>query len=237
VIIRPKCRQRFVTLPNSLLNDRRLSADTRAMLALLLSKPPSWELQTKPLRKLLSREGDKHIGWTKLSRMIAEATTAGYMSRSQKQTRNDDGTWGKYDYFVGMPDDVLQAIQTANVAVAPHSHDPYKAAPPAENEQNRYKEQNLERTEFKKGAQASFTRSGTPSGFRAHAGKRQEVVQHQVAVQLGRGDAEQGWLIFGSLSDSRRDALTALARSGRLTEAELSIARATAFVEIESTDT
>jgi hypothetical protein len=46
-------------------------------------------------------------------------------------------------------------------------------------------------------------------------------VQHRVAARLGRGDVERGWLIFGGLPDARRDLLTALERSGRLSDDEV----------------
>lgn len=95
MIIRPLCKSNYIPIPNALLNDKRLSADTRAMLALLLSKPKGWQLRPKPLRKLLSREGEAEMGWTRLRRMFSEATAAGYMARSGKQQHEQDGTWGR----------------------------------------------------------------------------------------------------------------------------------------------
>jgi len=121
MIIRPRCKSNYILIPNALLNDKRLSADTRAMLALLFSKPKGWQLRPRPLRKLLSREGEAEVGWTRLRRMFSEATAAGYMARSWKQQHEQNGTWGKYEYFVGMPDDVLRAVQKENVELAPQS--------------------------------------------------------------------------------------------------------------------
>lgn len=45
MIIRPACKRDYTPLPNSILADRRLSADTRLMIIWLLSKPRTWELR------------------------------------------------------------------------------------------------------------------------------------------------------------------------------------------------
>jgi hypothetical protein len=39
MIIRPVVSREYTALPNAIFKDRRLSADTRAMVALVLSKP------------------------------------------------------------------------------------------------------------------------------------------------------------------------------------------------------
>jgi hypothetical protein len=233
MIIRPACRKEFVALPNSLFNDKRLSADTRALIAVLLSKPPGWELRPVALAKLLSRQGGRPVGRTRLSRMFAEAAEAGYLARSQKQTHKDDGTWGRYDYYVGMPDDVVRAVQKAGVAIAPQRSDPHEDEPRAADDNTNHKEQKLQKTKYKNRSPhqlqlhqlGALLPKGWPTEGRGRRARKpqegQEVVQHRVAVRLGHGDAARGWLIFGGLPDARRDTLTALERSGRLSEDEV----------------
>ena len=236
MIIRPVCKKEFVALPNSLFNDRRLSADTRAMIALLLSKPRGWELRPIALAKLLSRERGRPVGWTRLSRMFTEAAEAGYMARSREQAHKDDGTWGRYDYFVGMPEDVVRAVQRAGVAIAPHPRDAHEARPRAANDYTNHKKQTSKKTNIKNSNHHLDQRPELGTWLRTNpmvsrrpsfrrTSLRQEVVQHRVAVRLGLGDAAQGWLIFGALSDARRDSLTAMERTGHLNDDEVLAAR------------
>jgi len=116
MVIKPACKKEFILLPNSLLNDTQLSIETRGMLAHLLSKPKSWNIRPILLAKALSRRGDRPLGRKRLDRMIREASEAHYMARSTKQTHHDDGSWGPYDYIVGMPDDVAAAVQKSSGA-------------------------------------------------------------------------------------------------------------------------
>jgi hypothetical protein len=228
MIIRPLCKKHFVALPNSLFTDKRLSADTRAMLALLLSKPRGWELRPVPLMKQLSREGETPIGRTRLRRMLDEATAAGYIARAMHQRHDTDGKWGKYEYIVGMPEDVLRAVREAGVAFAPQLRDPHEGLPHAQNDFTNHKEQIPPTNIYKNdhhhpvllhtlGKGHSSSRERRP---RALGGK--EIIQHRLAVRLGVGDAEQGWLILGQLSEGRRDELTARERLGSLSDLEVS---------------
>jgi hypothetical protein len=240
MIIRPVCRKEFVALPNALFNDRRLSADTRAMIALLLSKPRGWELRPRALAKLLSPHGGRPVGWTRVKRMFAEASEAGYMARSAIQAHKDDGTWGKYDYFVGMPEDVKRAVQKAGVAIAPQSRDANEDLAIAENDYTNHKEQSLESTDSRNSKhhqQLPSELGATPKRLsteersgRVRLGHGPEIVQHRVALRLGRGDAADGWLIFGALPDAKRDVLAAMERSGHLTEHEVEVVRASVIV-------
>lgn len=237
MIIRPVCRKEYVALPNALFNDRRLSADTRAMIALLLSKPRGWELRPFALAKLLSRQNGRPVGRTRLNRLFEEATEGGYMARSADQAHNEDGTWGKYEYFVGMPDDVLRAIQQAGVAIAPQPCDRHADEPHTANDYTNHKEQTLKSTDLKNESlyhhqplQLEAAPERTPKErSKGHPRRRtegQEIVQNRVAVRLGRGDVAVGWLLLGALDSARRDTLTALERAGRLGEDELSAAQA-----------
>jgi hypothetical protein len=112
MIIRPVCSREFVALPNIVLNDERLSIETREMLAYVLSKPVTWEIRPGPLARALSTK-DARLGRTKLARMIREAIAAGYMAKSAEQTHKPDGGFGSFVYMVGLPEDVAQAIEAA----------------------------------------------------------------------------------------------------------------------------
>jgi hypothetical protein len=231
MIIRPHARSQWAALPNSLFSDRRLSADTRAMIALLLSKPRGWELRPVPLMKHLSREGERPIGWTRLQRMLDEAMAAGYIARTLHQGRDENGKWGKYEYFVGMPDDVLRAVHKAGVAIAPHSRDPHEGLPHAQNDFTNHKEQSPPIDNFKNEHHHPVLPSvlgaspKPPSGTAARPGVRRpgkEVVQNQIAVRLGGGDVGKGWLILQKMPSGRLDELTTRQRLGLLSDIELS---------------
>jgi len=211
------------------------------MLALLFSKPKGWQLRPRPLRKLLSREGEAEVGWTRLRRMFSEATAAGYMARSWKQQHEQNGTWGKYEYFVGMPDDVLRAVQKENVELAPQSCGARQDQPRAENDFTNHKERTSKKTELINESPSSpriqtlrrdQREPSIEAGERSvqRRPERPEVVQQRVAVRLGSGDAETGWLLFGALSPSHRDQLTAMERQGRLGDAEVVDARSAAIL-------
>jgi hypothetical protein len=242
MIIRPVVTREFTAIPNALLNDRRLSADTRTMIALTISKPRGWQVRPMPLAKALSREGAKPLGRTRLTRMFEEAMAAGYMARSEKQQHADDGRWGSYVYFVGMPDDVAAAVEREGVAILPHARhphtdEPHTDDPRARNQHTNHKRENLQKTESKNSLPLPFPAQaarpqGQPSKGNERKGyqiiERQEVVEQRVAVRLGGGDAECGWLLFGSLPDARRDELTAMERRGTLSDVEIACIRANA---------
>jgi hypothetical protein len=90
MIIRPVCSREFVSLPNVILNDERLSIEARGMIAYLLSKPPRWQIKTASLARALSKK-DHPLGRTKLTRMLQEAIAAGYLARSSEQERKANG--------------------------------------------------------------------------------------------------------------------------------------------------
>jgi hypothetical protein len=121
MIIRPVCRDKYASIPNAVLNDERLSIDTRGMVAYLLSKPRDWIIRPRPLARALSKKGSAPVGRKRLNRMLREATDAGYVSRATTQTHLDDGSWGHYDYIVGMPADVKEAASEGGVAFSPQS--------------------------------------------------------------------------------------------------------------------
>jgi hypothetical protein len=149
MIIKPVCRKAFVTVPNSLLDDTRLSIETRGMLAYLLSKPKNWNIRPFPLAKAISH-GGKPLGRKRLDRMFREATEAGYMARSAAQGHKEDGSWDRYDYIIGMPEEVATALQKMIGATEPHSRQAYAPAACTLMDAEIQKEQNQKSNKDKK---------------------------------------------------------------------------------------
>ncbi len=56
MIIKPACSREYVSVPNAVVTDRRLSIETRGMVAYLLSRPRDWQIRPMPLAKALSSE-------------------------------------------------------------------------------------------------------------------------------------------------------------------------------------
>jgi hypothetical protein len=153
-IIRPVCSREFVALPNVILNDERLTIETRGMLAYILSKPKTWQIRPVPLARALSKKGSSRLGRTKLARMFKEAQEAGYMARSAAQSHRANGDFASYDYVVGMPEDVAAAIETPADAAAvtfsaqsrfAHTHHAHTHHAHTQNEHRSHKVQNPEK--------------------------------------------------------------------------------------------
>jgi hypothetical protein len=142
LIIRPACTKNYTVIPNALLKDRRLSIDTRGMIAYLLSLPKNWEIRLIPLSVTLSRKDGPSVGRKKMDRMFSEAMGAGYAARSAEQTHNADGSWGRYDYIVGMPDDVAVAVAKSSGAFLPRRPEAHTRRAHAPKEHSNHKRKN-----------------------------------------------------------------------------------------------
>jgi hypothetical protein len=127
-IIRPVVSREYVSIPNAILADRRLSIETRGMLCFILSKSKNFEIRPWALANALSTEG-KRLGRTKLDRMIAEAMRVGYIARSDKQGRKAHGKFGRFAYIVGLPEDVIAELQRQSVAILPQTQNPHTDDP------------------------------------------------------------------------------------------------------------
>lgn len=255
MIIRPACEREYTALPNAILNDRSLSADTRAMLALVLSKPKSWELRPGPLARALSRDGGKPLGRTRLSRMFDEARAAGYMARSAEQGHQDDGRFGKYVYFVGMPDDVKIAVERSSVAFLPHARkphtaDPHAADPHTANQRTDQKVKNIQTTNSKNPpptapAEQAETPGGRPkengaancenigSLFKSDTCVALRPVPKQrrerpeiIQDRIANRLGSRGWAVLMAMTASELDQLTARERAGTLTDEALALVHA-----------
>ena len=97
-----KAAGRWEAVPVMLLQDTRLSFDTRGFAAWLLARPPNWEIRAEALPHLLndnSRPG--HVGRDKARRFLRELERAGYLTRSR--TRRPDGCWVWDNVFTPVP--------------------------------------------------------------------------------------------------------------------------------------
>ena len=98
MIVRPQ----LVMIPHAVLADRRLSADTRAMLAFIFAKQRGWRIRRAVLMTALSHEREP-LGRTRIDRMLREAIQAGYLRRGE-WTRGPGGRVTGLEYTVSLPD-------------------------------------------------------------------------------------------------------------------------------------
>jgi hypothetical protein len=231
MVIRPFVRREFTALPNAILNDRRLSADTRAMLAYILSKPKTWEVRPRALAKALS--GPIPLGQKRLARMFHEASSAGYMIRSKSQEHKENGSFGRYAYYVGMPEDIAMAAEgtkklgiiTVNelgVAILPQRPEAYTREAYTRDGCAIHKRKNPQtnkRLENPLCVPPVQQRAAISNGLaRKPRAEGQEVVQHRLAQRVGRGNVALGWEILLSLPAGRRDEITASERAKKLSD-------------------
>jgi hypothetical protein len=228
MIIRPVVKREYTSLPNAILTDRRLSADTRAMLAFVLSKPRNWEVRPRPLAKALS--GPLPVGLKRLARMFHEASAAGYMVRSEAQEHKQDGSFGRYGYWVGMPEDIADVRKGAqdrgvelvtDLGVANLPQRPEACTPEAYTRGGVtiHKRRNLETKESTNPLTPTLRQASSPAGRAIERSiEGQEIVQDRLAKRVGGGDAERGWSVLLSLPDNHLDQLTASERVGKLTD-------------------
>lgn len=75
----------YTSINNQMLNDRRLSLAARGLLALLISKPPGWEVSVS----WVMTEGD--VGKEKAYALLKELIDSGYCQRRQLRAGNRQG--------------------------------------------------------------------------------------------------------------------------------------------------
>ena len=84
-IIRVEKDSNYAVISNAPLNDDRLSWEAKGVLAYLLTKPDDWVIRNHDLEK------KGKIGGCKLSRILAELKTVGYLTRTRY--KKSDGTF------------------------------------------------------------------------------------------------------------------------------------------------
>ena len=96
-----KAAGRWEAVPLSLLQDTRLSFDTRGFAAWLLARPPGWEIRARALPYLLKDNSSRgHVGRDKARRILRELEQAGYLMRSR--TRSANGCWIWHSVFTAV---------------------------------------------------------------------------------------------------------------------------------------
>jgi hypothetical protein len=126
----------FTTLSNALLQDRRLSHETRGLLCELLSRPLDWEIT---VRGIIATGPS---GRDKVYRMIAEAEACGYIRKGQE--RDEGGRMGRQFYIVS---DAPEPLPEKPETVAPLPEKPDTAKPLTANQPQQIKESNKRQKE------------------------------------------------------------------------------------------
>jgi hypothetical protein len=90
-VVRRRHNGNFVTVPNRVLEDNRLSLEAKGLLCWLLSRPNDWTFRLALIGPLLG------IGRDKTERLFSELNHTGYVDRIQERI---DGRWGPVEYVV-----------------------------------------------------------------------------------------------------------------------------------------
>ena len=92
-VIKGNYAQNFTTVPNSTLQDKSISFDARGVLCLMLSMPADWSMYKAWLVQQCPKTGKD-----KMTRILAELESAGYLVRDKK--RDDAGRFDSYVWYV-----------------------------------------------------------------------------------------------------------------------------------------
>lgn len=87
----------FTQIPNAWLRDTRLSLKAIGLLAQIMSHTPGWNMS---IRALARANG---TGQDTIKSAILELEQFGYLTRSEKQKQNEDGTFADYDFVTQDP--------------------------------------------------------------------------------------------------------------------------------------
>jgi hypothetical protein len=128
MIIRTSQRRQYTALPNAMLRDSRLTVGTNGALAFLLALPENWEIRPRQIARQLSAEGQRPLGLKRVYRVLREMSEAGYLARSDEQSRNENGDFGSYIYIVG-PDATTVAEVARECGVANSAHSRFAQTP------------------------------------------------------------------------------------------------------------
>jgi hypothetical protein len=119
----------YTKLKNSFLQDRRISDETRGLVARLLSLPDDWEVTVQSII------ASGKAGRDKVYRMIKEAEEFGYV-KPEDRVRQADGTLGRQVYLVSDDPDALIARAAQELyemeEAHPHPENPEVVEPVAE---------------------------------------------------------------------------------------------------------
>lgn len=92
-VVKGKYSLNFTTIPNSTLQDSRLSFEARGVLCLMLSMPADWVMYKSWLVEQCAMTGRD-----KMTRILKELESGKYLVREKK--RDESGRFDSYDWFV-----------------------------------------------------------------------------------------------------------------------------------------
>ena len=87
----------FTQIPNAWLRDTRLSLKAIGLLAQIMSHSPGWNMSIRALAKANGNGQDT------IKSAILELEQSGYLSRSEKQKQNADGTFADFEFVTQDP--------------------------------------------------------------------------------------------------------------------------------------
>lgn len=87
----------FTQIPNEWLRDTRLSLKAIGLLAQIMSHSPGWNMSIRSLAKA------NQVGTDTIKSAVVELEQHGYLTRSDKQKQNEDGTFADYDWVTTDP--------------------------------------------------------------------------------------------------------------------------------------
>jgi len=87
----------FTQIPNAWLRDTRLTLKAIGLLAQIMSHTPGWNMSVRALARA------NGTGIDTIKTAILELEKHGYLSRSEKQKQNDDGTFADYEFTTQDP--------------------------------------------------------------------------------------------------------------------------------------
>jgi hypothetical protein len=90
-VVRRRHNGNFVTIPNRVLEDKRLCLEAKGLLCWLLARPNDWTFKLVLIGPVLG------IGRDKTERLFRDLIDAGYVDRIQERA---DGRWGAVEYVV-----------------------------------------------------------------------------------------------------------------------------------------
>lgn len=125
-IFRAHGERGYTKLRNAFLQDRRISDETRGLVARLLSLPDDWEVTVQSII------ASGKAGRDKVHRMIKEAEEFGYVQRQDRE-RMGDGTLGRQTYHVSDDPEALIKVAAEEIYALETGAQPCPAKPDTEN--------------------------------------------------------------------------------------------------------
>jgi hypothetical protein len=114
-VVRRRHNGNFVTVPNRVLDDKRLSLEAKGLLCWLLARPNDWTFKLALIGPFLD------IGRDKIEKLFRQLIDAGYVDRIQERT---DGRWGPVEYCVfDEPQSFAKQVPGAGEAETVAHHD------------------------------------------------------------------------------------------------------------------